>query len=228
MTSAVTHISATVSDRVLEYLEDRIIEGELAPGQRLTEEDIAARLGISRSPVREAFRRLEHNGLAVALPRKGVFVRTLEARDALDLYTLQASVTGLLGRLAAEHRGPEDIESLEGVVRSMRAAAEIADAKKFLGLFRDLTRALTNAAGNWWIQAALATWEKPILRYAYFALSIPGYMKQALTRYEAVLEAIKQRDADRTEAILRQSIEGSGRRIAEVLTGKPSPRRQRR
>ena len=115
MTGAVTHIAATVSDRVLEYLEDRIIEGELAPGQRLAEEDIAARLGISRSPVREAFRRLEHNGLAVALLRKGVVVRTLEAGDA-----------------------------------------------------------------------------------------------------------------DRTEAILRQSIEASGRRIAEVLTGKPSPRRQRR
>ena len=101
-----SHITATVSARVLEHLAQGIIEGEFAPGQRLTEEDVATRLGVSRSPVREAFRRLEHDGLAVGIPRKGLFVRRLDAGDAVSLYQLQAAVAGLLGRLAAEHCGP--------------------------------------------------------------------------------------------------------------------------
>ncbi len=212
-----SHITATMSARVLEYLAQGIIEGEFAPGQRLTEEDIAGRLGISRSPVREAFRLLEHDGLAVGVPRKGFFVRRLDAGDAAALYQLQAAVAGLLGRLAAEHCGPDDIESLEGIVRSMAAAAESRDAHKFLELFLELTHGLTQAAGNPWLEQALTTWEKPILRYAYFALSMPGYMEEALARYQAVLAAVKQRDGHRAEEILRLSIEGAGQRIAEVL-----------
>jgi DNA-binding GntR family transcriptional regulator len=214
----IRHLSATISERVVNYLEQEIIEGRLAPGQRLIEDEVAARLGVSRSPVREAFRVLEHRGLAVALPRKGAFVRPLDPEEIADLYTLQASVTGLMGRLAAERRRPEDVEALQSVVANMAAAAEAADALKFLACFVDFTRALTRAARSTWIEKALTTWEKTILRYGYLALSVPGYIDAALERYRAALAAIEAGDAARAEEVLRTSIEAGGRRIADHLT----------
>lgn len=212
-------VSSTISQRVLQFLEQGIIEGRFVPGQRLTEEGVAKLVGVSRSPVREALRKLEHAGLAVVVPRKGVFVRALDAKDAPELYTLQACVTGLMGRLAAERCRSEDVESLESVVRGMGVAAQNKDPRKFLDLFVDFTRTLARAAGNEWIEKALGSWEKSILRYGYFALSIPGYMQQALARYQAALDAIKAGDAARAEEVLRSSIDAGGRRIAEFLEG---------
>jgi DNA-binding GntR family transcriptional regulator len=199
------------------YLEQQIIEGRLRPGQRLTEDEVAARVGVSRSPVREAFRLLEHRGLAVVLPRKGAFVRSLDPQDVADLYTLQAAVSGLTGRLAAERRRPEDVETLEAIVAGMARARDAADASKFLSLYVDIMRALTRAAGSAWIDKALATAEKSILRYGHVALSIPGYIDVALVRFQEAVGAIKAGDAARAEELLRTSIEAGGRRIAEYL-----------
>lgn len=213
----VENLSATIAERVVQHLEQEIIEGRLPPGQRLVEDEVAARVGVSRSPVREAFRILEHRGLAVVLPRKGVFVRGLEPQDVADLYTLQASVTGLTGRLAAERCRPEDVEALEAIVAGMARARDSADASKFLNLYVDFMRALTRAAGNAWIENALASCEKPILRYGYVALSMPGYVDVALERYRTAVEAIKARDAAQAEHVLRTSIEAGGRSIAEFL-----------
>jgi len=218
-------LSATIPERVVEFLEQAIIEGRLAPGQRITEEEIAERLAVSRSPVREAFRKLEALGLVTVIARKGVFVRPLDPEDCVELYTLQASVAGLTGRLAATRRTPAHLESLEAIVRGMAVAAEGKDPDKFLERYVEFTRVLTEAAGNEWIARATGAWGRAILRYGYFALSVPGYMEEALQRYQGVLKAIYAGDSAQAEAILHGSIELGGQRVAEFLRGRGSAAR---
>jgi DNA-binding GntR family transcriptional regulator len=211
------HISSTISERVLRFLETEIIEARLAPGQRLTEEQIAGQLGVSRSPVREALRKLEHVGLVSVVRRKGAVVRPLDAQGAADLYVLHACVTGLIGRLAARNRSQRDIADFEALVSELRLALEHEDPTKFLSLYPQVMRVLTRAAGNGWIENALDLWEKPARRYGFVALSIPGYMEDVVARYEQVLEALKARDAPKAEEVLRSSHEVGGQKLARFL-----------
>lgn len=231
------HISSTISERVLRFLETEIIEARLAAGQRLTEEQIARQLGVSRSPVREALRKLEHVGLVSIVRRKGAVVRSLDARGAADLYTLHASVTGLIGRLAARNRSQADIADFEALVSELRLALKHEDPSKFLSLYPQMMRVLTRAAGNEWIESALESWEKPARRYGFVALSIPGYMAEVVERYERVLEALKARNAPRAEEILRASHEAAGEKLARFVSdaralqaspGRPGSARRRR
>lgn len=210
--------SSTISERVVRYLEREIVEARLPPGQRLIEDEIGKQLGVSRSPVREALRKLEHVGLVEVVPRKGVFVRDVDPQDVLDLYVLHASVSGLIARLAARHRRPQDLEELRAVIDEMAVASRNEEPAKFLALYPEIMRVLTRASGNRWVGKALEGWEKTSLRYGYIALSIVGYMREVLSRYERLFDAVKASDEVQAEETMRASLEAGGRRLAEHLS----------
>jgi DNA-binding GntR family transcriptional regulator len=211
------HISSTIAERVLRFLELEIIETRIPPLQHLAEDEIARQLGVSRSPVREALRRLQYLGLVTIVPRRGAVVRALDPHGAADLYMLHACVSGLIGRLAAQNRKPNDIADFEGVIRELRLALRHEDRAKFLSLYPEVMRILTRMTGSQWIERALETWEKPARRYGFAALSLPGYMQEVLRRYESVLEAVKTGDAAKAESVLRSSLEAGGRKLARFL-----------
>ena len=89
-------------DVVFENLRGAIVEGRLKPGQRLMEVQLAEQLGVSRTPVREAIRKLELEGLVVMLPRKGAYVANMSLKDLIDVLEIRASLEGLAASLAAE------------------------------------------------------------------------------------------------------------------------------
>ncbi len=99
-------------DVVFENLREAILEGKLKPGQRLMEVQLAEQLGVSRTPVREAIRKLELEGLVVMLPRKGAYVANMSLKDIMDVLEVRASLEGL-AYLAAERISDEDIKSLK-------------------------------------------------------------------------------------------------------------------
>lgn len=212
------HLSSTLSQRVAEFLQRELIEGRFNGSQRLTEDEIAARLGVSRSPVREAFRMLQHQGLLAIAARRGVFVRPLNGKDAADLYALQGAVLGLAARLSMARARPKELERLESVVQAMATALEVDDPNTFLQSFVDFARVLTELSGNQWIKRTLSLWEKTILRYGYFALSrIPGYMQEALGRYQCVVALMKAGRGEEAQLALSSSTEAGGMRVAEFL-----------
>ncbi|MDI3500468.1 MAG: hypothetical protein PWP22_239, partial [Thermoanaerobacter sp.] len=89
-------------DVVFDYMKDAIITGKLKPGERLMEVQLAEKLGVSRTPVREAIRKLELEGLVVMVPRKGAYVADLDAKDLLNVLEVRSSLEGLAASLAAE------------------------------------------------------------------------------------------------------------------------------
>ena len=103
-------------DVVFENLREAIVEGRLKPGQRLMEVQLAEQLGVSRTPVREAIRKLELEGLVVMLPRKGAYVANMSLKDLKDVLEIRASLEGLAASLAAERISDEDIKKLEFII----------------------------------------------------------------------------------------------------------------
>ena len=106
-----------LGDVVFENLRSAILEGKLKSGQRLMEVQLAEQLGVSRTPVREAIRKLELEGLVVMLPRKGAYVANISVKDLMDVLEIRASLEGLGASLAAERRNDEDIKNLEEVFK---------------------------------------------------------------------------------------------------------------
>ena len=108
-------------DVVFENLREAIVEGRLKPGQRLMEVQLAEQLGVSRTPVREAIRKLELEGLVVMLPRKGAYVANMSLKDLIDVLEIRASLEGLAASLAAERITDEDIKKFGFDVPMKRA-----------------------------------------------------------------------------------------------------------
>ena len=112
---------------VRDEIERMILEGELQTGERLNEIHLADRLGVSRGPVREAARALEREGLVKAVVNQGVYVRSLSAQEALELYDLRAMLAGYLCARVAEAGDPMAIMALRSFVTQMQVAAEAGD-----------------------------------------------------------------------------------------------------
>jgi DNA-binding GntR family transcriptional regulator len=107
-------------DVVFDYMKDAIITGKLKPGERLMEVQLAEKLGVSRTPVREAIRKLELEGLVVMVPRKGAYVADLDAKDLLNVLEVRSSLEGLAASLAAERITEEEIDKLKKIIEEFQ------------------------------------------------------------------------------------------------------------
>ena len=119
-------------DVVFENLRTAILEGDLKAGQRLMEVQLAEQLGVSRTPIREAIRKLELEGLVVMLPRKGAYVANMSFKDLIDVLEIRSSLEGLAASLAAERLREEDISDLERVAKEFEKSVREADIDNVL------------------------------------------------------------------------------------------------
>ena len=133
---------------VLRELERQIVSGELATGAKLNEAELAARLRVSRGPVREAFRALEQSGLVRTEKNRGVFVRQLSLAEASDIYEVRAALDALIGRLAAQRIRPEQMAQLRDLIKRMQAAGRARDPDAYFALNIEFHETLAQAAAN--------------------------------------------------------------------------------
>lgn len=208
---------ATVRETVYEALKERIIEGELHPGQRLIERDVATELDVSRVPVREALSRLEAERLVVVVPRRGVLVSPFTPGDVDDFFDVRESLEVLAARLAAE-RADE-----EGLVR-LRAALAEADKVTREGDARGI--ALANAAFHATVvdlsgNALLRDMMRPLqarLRWL-FRLTASRDPGGQCAEHREIYAAIAGRDADAAAAhALRHVIAGRAHSVELAAT----------
>ena len=119
-------------DVVFENLREAIVEGNLKPGQRLMEVQLAEQLGVSRTPVREAIRKLELEGLVVMIPRKGAYVANMSLKDVIDVLEIRSSLEGLAASLSAERITDEDIKTLESIVEEFEQNVDESNVEALL------------------------------------------------------------------------------------------------
>ena len=125
---------SSLSDHVQRELERLILRGELKPGEHIKEQVLAARLGVSRSPIREACRALERAGLVEIIAHRGVFVREVNLQDATDVFDIRAELSGIVAREAVQNVSPKWARVLTGLIERMDDAAAKKDADAYLDL----------------------------------------------------------------------------------------------
>jgi len=187
-------------------LLDEIRRGDLLPGARLRETELAERLGISRTPVREAIRLLEADDLVTHQPRLGATVRRLEHAEVVELYEMRAVLEGTAARLAARGASMVEIEELAALNVVMAEATSPTEARD---LNRKFHRALNDAARNRFLIRSMGAIQKTLLILGPTTLTDPARTREVVQEHADILTALANRDGAKAEAAMRGHIEAA-------------------
>ena len=197
-------------DHTSKYLEDMIIKGKLRPGQRIKEQEVSSQLGISRPPVREAFKILEVEGLIKREPRRGVFVSEVTKNDIWEIYTLKIALYTLAVTLAIDRISDNGIGKLEKIVAQMEVIVQddsnpdIIRYEELNNLFHETTTIL---AGHGRLKKMVQSLNNQIKRVSYRSFTKEGHLKSSCRYHRQILEAIKERDKILAERLTKEHIE---------------------
>ena len=213
------HSLATLAQQ---ELERRILGGEIAAGAKLNEVDVATALGVSRGPVREAFRALSQAGLVRVEKNRGVFVREISLDEASEYYEVRAVLEGLIGRLAARRIALDEIELLRALVRRMQAhtrtPGRARSAEDYFALNVEFHEVLARAARNNALLEHYRSLVKQLDLYRRTTLQRGArHIPRSTQEHEAIVEAIAARDEARAEQLLTDHVLGSRARLQEAL-----------
>jgi len=192
----------TTADAVYEALRRSILDGELPPGHRLRSDALATDLNVSRTPVREALRKLEAEGLVNA-SRLGLVVRQLTEEDLTEIFYLREALEGMAARLAAENATRAEIDELHALFEDMEAVAargDIAGLRELTGEFHLL---VCRASHNRRLVQSLEGLLDHVRQAQSSTLYMQGRPADALEEHRGLLRAIEQRDPDRAETLAR-------------------------
>lgn len=187
-------------------LLSEIRAGQLGPGTRLRETDLAERLGVSRTPVREAIRQLEADGLVVHQARQGATIRSLDHAEVIELYEMRAVLEGTAARLAARMALPVEIAALADLNAALATAGPGAAAQD---LNRRFHGALLDAARNRFLVKTMSALKKTLLILGPTTLADSARADDAVAEHAAVLAALNTRDGDAAEAAMRRHIDSA-------------------
>lgn len=190
-------------------LLDEIRAGRLAPGARLREVELAERLGVSRTPVREAMRLLEADGLVVHQPRLGAVVRSLDYAEIMELYEMRAVLEGTAARLAA--RAASDVELAELVALNADFAAAADDQARAAEINRQFHLILQDAAKNRFLIKSISTLQRTMMILGPTTLMQRDRATAAVAEHDRILAALNARDGARAETEMRAHIEAAQR-----------------
>ena len=197
---------STAIDKAYGAIQEAILEGRHPPGSHLTERDLAAELGMSRTPVREALRQLASDGFARHRPNSGVTVLQLSEKSVADLAELRAHLAELAGRLAAAAIGEEGLGTLDGLASDIASVIEQAGPRvsvDVLTLFRRFHLVIVEACGNDWLARQFKqTTFLSVMHATYEELSVEEWSTIA-RYYPDLVSALRLRDAELVAALMR-------------------------
>lgn len=192
--------------KIVERLESMIISGALQSGERLVEQRLCEQMGVSRSPLREAFRLLENRGFVTREARRGVTVAKTSLKEAIDAYTIRANLESLATYLAVKRNEPGLVAKLKELHDKMTQVAAREDRKSYYRLNAEFHAAVIEACGNHQLIEMLDMFARHTARYRREVLAIPGKLESSLKKHRALIRSIEQGDAEQAEALRKASI----------------------
>ena len=213
--NAPTKSTPRTADDAYRTLHDEIVEGRLKPGVRLREGELAERLGLSRTPVREALQRLESAGLVTHIPHKGAVVRQLDYQSANELYQFREVLEGAAASFAARHMSAPELDAMYEILASEEAVQDQPkDASRLNKIFH---RALTHGAHNRYLLDTLDGLGLAMALLGPTTLAIEERMANAVGEHRAILDAIAARDSAKAEEAARAHIRNAHRARLKLL-----------
>jgi len=214
-------LAAWATDR----LREEILSGRLAPGRRLYEQELASAMHISRTPIRDALRALEREHLVTIAPNHETVVTAHTAADVREIYQLRAVLEGLAVRLAIEVTPETVAGALFGIERRMAVALAAGEYDALIDLDLDFHDAILDGARNGRLVDAARRVHDQVRRYLSVPRQAPApeEYRLSLAEHTALAEAVRDRQPDRAEALMRAHIIDRGEYIARVVGGHAPP-----
>jgi len=202
---------------VLDAIREAIINGDLKPRERLMEIQLAEELGVSRTPIREALRKLEIEDFIVMIPRKGAYVADISFKDIADVYEIRAALEGLAAGLAAERITDEELEEMERHLVSKAEAIANNDIEKLVEVDTKFHELIYQASRNDRLSVIINNLREQIQRFRKTSLSVPGRMNRSLEEHRSIVEAIQSRDSRLARQVAQEHIENAENIMMESL-----------
>ena len=190
--------------RVFHKLRDDILNGKYKENEELKEVAIGEEMGVSRTPVREALRQLELEGLVQIIPNRGAFVTGIQAKDVRDIYMIRSRLEGLCARWACEKITKEQMESMEENVYLAEFHASKGNMEQMAELDNNFHRTLYAACDSKMLEHLLIDYHQYVLRIRKKTLSTPERAKASNIEHHGIMEAIRAGNADLAEELAAQ------------------------
>jgi len=194
---------------VFESLREAIILGRLKPGERLMEVQLAEEMGVSRTPVREAIRKLELDGFVVMVPRKGAYVAGITLKDITDVFEVRAALEAMAAGLAAERITDEEMDQLERSLVQISESHTGDDINAIVKGDTEFHNLIYQASRNQRLVQIITHLQEQIQRFRMTSLSQPGRTKFALDEHKKIVEAISDRNVELAQMLAREHIENA-------------------
>jgi DNA-binding GntR family transcriptional regulator len=211
--------AASAGHRLYAGLRDEIVRAELAPGARLSEAELADRLGVSRTPIREALGRLREDRLVEVRPQIGTFVSRISPGAVADAQFIREALECAAVRVAAERAGEEAMAEIEENLRAQERASDGADLDAWYLLDDTFHRALCDLSAHPGVWSVNERAKSHLNRLRRLSLTMPDYLPTMVDAHRAIAVALGEHDADAAEDALREH-------LREVLREVPKIREQ--
>lgn len=209
----------SLSTKVFKQIRDDILDGKYQPGDNLVEMKLCAELGVSRTPIREALRQLELEGLVQAVPHKGVVVTGISVQDIEDIYTIRMMIEGLAARWAAEKITQDELDELREAIELEEFYTARNNASRMLTLDSKFHDIIFKASKSRPLMHTLSSFHHYVQKARNMSFESPVTAREALKEHKAIFQAILERDPDKAEKLTTEHVKNAGRRVREHIIG---------
>ncbi|WP_245644987.1 GntR family transcriptional regulator [Peribacillus loiseleuriae] len=216
-----------ITAQVSNAIREAIVTGEYEPGQKLSEAVLSEYYKVSRTPIREALKQLEREGLVEIIPRVGTCVTKPTEKELNELFALKEVLEGLAAGLLAEKGSPEEINKLQAAVADMETAIQISDNKQYVEANSIFHTIILEGADNSKLSNMLNLLlnQIPYNRYVFVTIEDPVRLKQSLKEHQLILAAIEKGDREEAEKFMREHVRASGAKLKTGIAKKLGTRK---
>lgn len=201
--------------RVFNRIREDILSGTYSYGEELKENTIGQELGVSRTPVREALRQLELEGLVTIIPNKGAYVNGITIKDIRDIYEIRSYLEGLCARWACENITKEQVDELEEIIYLSEFHAQKEHYEQILELDNKFHEVIYQASHSKMLNHVLSDFHHYVQRVRKTTLSAMQRAVNSNREHTAILDAIKAHDGDRAEQLAKEHIQNTMENIRQ-------------
>jgi DNA-binding GntR family transcriptional regulator len=210
-------MSKSRKDLLAERLEEDIVSGRLAPGERLDEVSLATSFGVSRTPVREALQRLASSGLVELRPRRGAIVTKISIGRMVEMFEVMAELEGMCGRLAARRMTTAEHAALNAALAECRGTAAAGDADAYYYENQRFHHVIYDGSHNRFLAEQAHALHRRLEPYRRLQLRVRSRLPASLSEHERVVEMLLAGNADGAERALKAHVTIQGERFNDLL-----------
>ena len=204
-------------EAVCETLRDAIRRGILEPGERLMEVQLADELGISRTPVREAIRKLEQEGYVIMMPRRGTYVSDVSVSDVKEIFEIRSALESLATGLAARRIEPDELETLQKLLVEIEGYIAKNDIDKIVETDIKFHELLYQVSRNDRLVAIIHNLKEQLARFRTLSMSYPGRLQETLEEHSDMVEAIANGDVSAARDAAEHHMERAEKTLLKAM-----------